>query len=128
MNDIHNKPTNSSAVAYLRTATAELAGSRIGLERQRRTCEQHAHALGLRLGATYADVGVSGLSEHRPALDQLMLDLTHGHIRCVVTADPSRLARNPELERRIRDRIRSQGSSLAMPCDSRHTTSANEDL
>jgi DNA invertase Pin-like site-specific DNA recombinase len=128
MNDIHNKPTNSDAVAYMRTATAERVGSRIGLERQRRICEQHACALGLRLGAVYADVGVSGLSEDRPALDQLMLDLTHGHIRYVVTADPSRLARNPELEQRIGERIRSQGSSLAMPCDSRQATSTKEEI
>jgi hypothetical protein len=63
MNDIHNTPTNSSAVAYLRTAIAGRVGSRLGLERQRRTCEQHAHALGLRLGAVYADAGVSGGKE-----------------------------------------------------------------
>jgi hypothetical protein len=64
MNDIHNKLTNSGvAVAYLRTATDERTGGRIGLERQRRTCEQHAQALGLRLGAVYVDVGVSGGKE-----------------------------------------------------------------
>jgi DNA invertase Pin-like site-specific DNA recombinase len=63
MNDIHNKPTNSDAVAYMRTATAEQRVIRIGLERQRRACEQHARALGLRLGAVYVDVGVSGGKE-----------------------------------------------------------------
>jgi hypothetical protein len=47
----------------MRTATAERVGSRIGLERQRRACEQHAHALGLRLVMIYADVGVSGGKE-----------------------------------------------------------------
>jgi len=63
MIDMHNKPTNSGAVAYMRTATAERAGSRVGLERQRGACEQHAQALGLRLVMIYADVGVSGGKE-----------------------------------------------------------------
>jgi DNA invertase Pin-like site-specific DNA recombinase len=118
MNDVHIKPTNRVAVAYMRTATRDHAGSRIGLERQRRTCEQHADALGLRLATIYTDVGVSGLSECRPALDQMMGDLTHGGIGCVVAADPSRLARSPELEQRISDRIRSQGATIAIPGDS----------
>lgn len=128
MTDIHTKPTHRVAVAYMRTATAERVGSRISLERQRRTCEQYAHALGLRLSTIYADVGVSGLSEHRPALDQMMGDLAHGGIRCVVVADPSRLARDQETEERIGDRIRSQGASLTMPCDSRSVTNGQEAL
>src|SRR5665213_2556449 len=102
MNDIHTKPTNSSTVAYIRTATAEQTGGRIGLERQRRICEQHAYALGQRLGTIYADVGVSGLAEKRPALDQLLLDLACGDIEYVLTADPARLAPNQELERPTR--------------------------
>jgi site-specific DNA recombinase len=117
MNDIHNRPTNSGAVAYMRTATAEQRGSRIGLARQRRACEQHAQALGLRLGAVYADVGVSGLSEDRPALDQLMLDVASGRIGHVVVAGPDRLARNGELEQRIAKRISDEGVTLNMPGD-----------
>jgi DNA invertase Pin-like site-specific DNA recombinase len=128
MNDIHTKPTKQVAVAYIRTATAEQAGSRIGVERQRHTCEQRAHALGLRLGAIYADVGVSGLDEQRPALDQLLLDLACGDIEYVLTADPARLARNQELERRIRDRIGSHGATLAMPEDDRHVTNRKEEI
>lgn len=128
MNDIHTTPTNSVAVAYMRTATVEQAGSRIGLERQRRTCEQHARGLGLRLGMIYADVGVSGLSERRPALDQLMRDLARGRIRYVVIAAPYRLARSWAVEQRIRNRIRSQGATLAMPCDSRQATNSEEEI
>lgn len=119
MNDIQTTPTSTAAVAYMRTATIEQAGSRIGLERQRRTCEQHAQALGLRLDMIYADVGVSGLSERRPALDQLMRDLARGRIRYVVIAAPYRLARSWAVDRRIRNRIRSQGATISFPCDSR---------
>ncbi len=118
MNDIHNRPTNSGvAVAYMRTATAEQRGSGIGLKRQRRACDQQAQTLGLRLGAIYADVGVSGLSEGRPALDQLMLDVASGRIGHVVVAGPDRLARNPELEQRIAKRISDEGVTLTMPGD-----------
>jgi DNA invertase Pin-like site-specific DNA recombinase len=129
MNDIHETPTNSGvAVAYIRTATAAQAGGRVGLERQRRVCEQHAHALGLRLGTIYADIGVSGLAEQRPALDQLLLDLACGDIEYVVTADPARLARNQELERRIYDRIGSHGVTLTMPEDDRPVTNRQEEV
>jgi DNA invertase Pin-like site-specific DNA recombinase len=128
MNDIHRKPTNASAVAYMRTATRDQAGSRIGLERQRRACEQHAHALGLRLTMIYADVGASGLSEHRPALNQLMSDLARGRIRRIVIEAPYRLARTQELEQRLRRRIRRHGASITMPCDSRQLPNIKEDV
>jgi|CZKG01.1.fsa_nt_gi DNA invertase Pin-like site-specific DNA recombinase len=128
MNDTHTTPTNSVAVAYMRTATAEQAGSRIGLERQLRTCEQHARALGLRLGMIYADVGVSGLSERRPALDQLMRDLARGRIGYVVIAAPYRLARSWAVDQRIRNRIRSQGATISSPCDSRQDTKREEEV
>lgn len=118
MNDIRERPTKAGvAVAYMRTATADRVESGLSLQRQRLICEQYAHQLGLHLGAAYVDVGASGLSEHRPALDQLMLDLSRGRIRCVVIADPARLARDRELERRLYERIRSQGATLTMPCD-----------
>jgi DNA invertase Pin-like site-specific DNA recombinase len=70
----------------------------------------------IRLSAIYSDAGVSGLAEHRPALDQLMLDLSHGRIRRVVIADASRLARSQQLEQHIQQRIRSNGATLTMPC------------
>lgn len=127
MDDMHTKPMNPVAVAYIRTATAEQVGSRIGVERQRRICERYAYALGLRLGAIYADVGVSGLAEQRPALDRLLLDLACGDIEYVLTADPARLARNQKLELRIRERISSRGTTLAMPEDDREVTNRKED-
>jgi DNA invertase Pin-like site-specific DNA recombinase len=106
-------------VAYMRTATAERVESRISLARQQDACEDFAHSLGARITRTYFDVGVSGLSEQRPALTQLMRDLAHGQIRRVVIADPARLARSRELEQRLQQRIRSEGATISSPCDSR---------
>jgi DNA invertase Pin-like site-specific DNA recombinase len=115
-------------VAYLRTATTDRRAIGPSPERQRRVCEQYARALGLRLSMIYADVGVSGLSERRPALNQLMLDLGRGRIRCVVIAAPYRLARSQELEQRLWKRIRRHGASLTMPCDSRQLPTRKEDI
>lgn len=117
MNDIRERPTQAEvAVAYLRTASANHVESSLSLKRQRLTCYEYRHQLGLQVSAIYSDVGVSGLTEHRPALDQLMLDLSQGHIRYVVIPDPDRLARNRELEQRLQERIRSKGATLSMPC------------
>jgi DNA invertase Pin-like site-specific DNA recombinase len=119
VNDIAEKTTPKTTVAYMRTATADRVGSRISLERQLLTCEEYAHRLGLHLSAAYVDVGASGLAENRPALDQLMFDLSRGHIRHVVIADPCRLARSRELGQRLQERIRGEGATLTMPCDAR---------
>jgi DNA invertase Pin-like site-specific DNA recombinase len=103
-------------VAYLRTATAERVASRLSLARQQDACEDFARSLGARITCTYVDVGVSGLSEQRPALTQLMHDLSRGGVRRVVIADPARLARSWQLEGVLSERIRRHGASLAIPC------------
>jgi DNA invertase Pin-like site-specific DNA recombinase len=120
VNNIRENPTKAEvAVIYMRSATADLIRSRLGVERQRLVCEEYARRLGLHITDTYVDVGVSGLRESRPALDQLMLDLSQGYIRHVVIADPARLARSRELAQRLQERIRGEGASLTTPCDAR---------
>jgi DNA invertase Pin-like site-specific DNA recombinase len=106
-------------VAYMRTATADRRVARISLERQDQACKEYADALGLCVSAVYYDVGASGLAEHRPALDQLMRDLSCGRIRHVVMADPDRLARNRQLEQQLQERVRGRGASISSPCDSK---------
>jgi DNA invertase Pin-like site-specific DNA recombinase len=129
MNDIQDRPTKSEVtVAYMRTATADRSVTGASLERQRLACEAYAQSHGWQVSAIYTDVGVSGLSEHRPALGQLMHDLSRGHIRHVVMADPDRLARSSELERRLQQRVRSKGVTISSPCDSRQLTSAKEEI
>lgn len=129
MNDIQRKPTKAEVtVAYMRTATVDRRVTVLSLERQRQACEEYAHALGRRVSAIYADIGVSGLSEHRPALDQLMLDLERGHIRCVVMADPDRLARSRQVEQRLQQRVRRKGATISSPCDSTQVTNRKEEI
>ncbi|HTD08374.1 MAG TPA: recombinase family protein [Solirubrobacteraceae bacterium] len=114
--EVPSKP--KATVAYLRTATADRRVTRMSLERQYQACEERADALGLRVSTIYFDIGVSGLSERRPALDQLMRDLSDGRIGHVVMADPDRLARNWRLEEQLHKRIRSHGADASSPCDS----------
>jgi DNA invertase Pin-like site-specific DNA recombinase len=128
MNDLQQTSTKSEVTAaYMRTATADRETTGPSLERQRLACEEYADALGLRVSAVYCDVGVSGLSEQRPALDQPMHDLSRGGIRHVVMADPDRLTRNRQLEQRLQERIRGRGASVSSPCDSRTATDRKED-
>ena len=109
-------PGSETTVAYLRTASANQVDSRLGIERQLRDCEDYARSLGVRITRTYADVGVSGLREERPALAQLLRDLSRGGIRRVIVADPARLARSPQLAQRLQKRIRRRKATLAIPC------------
>jgi DNA invertase Pin-like site-specific DNA recombinase len=103
-------------VAYLRTATADPVSSQLSLARQKEACESFVHSLGAQITRVYVDVGASGARARRPALAELMRDLSGGGIRRVVIADPDRLARNRQLEDRLSRRIRRYGASLASPC------------
>jgi len=119
--------TKQLTVAYMRTATADPRTTGMSLERQHQACVEYADTLGLHVRAVYYDVGVSGLSEERPALARLMRGISRGRIRHVVMADPDRLARNRELEQRLQKRIRGRGASVSSPCDSRTLTDRKED-
>jgi DNA invertase Pin-like site-specific DNA recombinase len=117
MKNITEAGQRGITVVYLRTASANPHDSRLGIQRQLRACERFARNLGWSLSGVYADVGISGLSENRSALAQMMRDLSRGHIRRVVVADPARLARSVSLGRRLVERIRRQGASLTFPGD-----------
>ena len=129
MRDITSTPGNTRiTVAYLRTASRNQFDSRLGLGRQLQDCEDYARSLGVRIARIYADAGVSGLAERRPALYQLMRDLSIGSICRVIVADPARLARDRELEQHLQQRIRNEGATISLPCDSRLATNRKDDV
>jgi DNA invertase Pin-like site-specific DNA recombinase len=103
-----------TAVAYLRTATAERdPGARISLERQCDACFAQARKLGVKTPPVlYIDTGQSGLAPNRPALDTLLDDLAEGQTRYVITADRSRLARDPALAVSLEHKITNAGTEL----------------
>jgi DNA invertase Pin-like site-specific DNA recombinase len=113
MNDMQSRTTNKT-VAYLRVASGDVVTGKARLECQLRACEEYARLLGCRVTRAYADLGVSGMSDRRPALTQLLRDLSRGEIGRVVVTDSARLARSPELARWLQERIRSNGAILAV--------------
>jgi site-specific DNA recombinase len=82
------------AVAYCRTACGAPSDRLSGLKDQRDAIRQYATQNGLTVVETYMDLGVSGVSLHRPQLRQLIADCRAGKVGMVVTQDPDRLSRD----------------------------------
>jgi site-specific DNA recombinase len=82
------------AVAYCRTACGVTSDRLSGLEDQRNAISHYAMQNGLTVLETYMDVGVSGVSLHRPQLQQLIADCRAGKVGTVLTQDPDRLSRD----------------------------------
>jgi site-specific DNA recombinase len=82
------------AVAYCRTACGVTSDHLSGLEDQRNAISHYAMQNGLTVLETYMDVGVSGVSLHRPQLQQLIADCRAGEVGMVLTQDPDRLSRD----------------------------------
>jgi DNA invertase Pin-like site-specific DNA recombinase len=110
-------PQFKMTVAYLRSATVGQIGGSMSLSRQRRMCEDYARQHGLQIDAVYTDAGVSAMSYDRPALNQLMRDLSRGYIRWVVAPELAVLAKSPELVLCINDQVRRQQAKIALACD-----------
>jgi DNA invertase Pin-like site-specific DNA recombinase len=89
------KPTE--AVVYLRTPSIARGDHPPTLKRQWEVCQRYARHRGLIITRVYTDVGISGRSPRRPALDRMLHKLSHGRIGYLITADETRLARDARL-------------------------------
>lgn len=78
-------------------------GAGLGVERQRKDCEQLAASLGLTVVETYVDNDTSAFSGRpRPAYERLLGDVEDGHVDVVIAWHADRLHRSPaELENYI---------------------------
>jgi DNA invertase Pin-like site-specific DNA recombinase len=102
MRDTISTPSNSRiTVAYLRTASGNRLDSGLSLAVQRKTCEDYARRLGVRISLVYVDAGVSGLSEGRVGLRQLLRDIVCLRIGRVIVAEPTRLSRSLRLQQQL---------------------------
>jgi DNA invertase Pin-like site-specific DNA recombinase len=88
---------SSEAVAYLRVASVAQEDHPSALGHQWELCRQYARDRGLTITHVYTDVGVSGNSPRRAALDRMLRKLSRGRVGYLITADDTRLARNPTL-------------------------------
>ena len=64
------------------------------IEAQREITTQYAMKNGYKIVKEYIDNGYSGILNSRPALDQMMVDISRGYINMVIVKDISRLTRN----------------------------------
>ena len=78
---------------YLRLSR-EHAEENNSIEAQREITTNYAMKNGYKIVKEYADNGYSGILDSRPALDQMMIDISMGLINMVVVKDISRLTRN----------------------------------
>ena len=76
-------------IAYLRVSTVEQV-----VETQELAIRRYCEAQGWTLGEVYADEGVSGAIDHRPALDRLKADVIKGKVDTLVVFKFDRLARS----------------------------------
>lgn len=64
------------------------------IEAQREITTKYAIGKGYKIVKEYVDNGYSGILDKRPALNEMMLDITRGIIDMVIVKDISRLTRN----------------------------------
>lgn len=64
------------------------------IEAQREITTKYAIKNGYKIVKEYIDNGYSGILDSRPALDQMMMDISRGFINMVIVKDISRLTRN----------------------------------
>ncbi len=80
---------NTRAIGYLRVSTDQQAESGLGLDAQRGAVEHAAARLGLIIGATYTDAGLSGSKgiEERPGLLDAVAALKRGDVLLIAKRD-----------------------------------------
>ena len=82
------------------------------VESQLHDLRQLAEQRGLEVVKEYADLGVSGLKERRPGLDDLMADARQCKFSVVLVAAPDRLTRSTRHLLRVMDELDSLGIQL----------------
>ena len=85
------------AAIYIRVSTDEQADDGYSLAAQERAGRAYAQSQGWEIAKIYADEGLSGRRENRPALLQLRADVAAGAINAVIVHKLDRLARNLRL-------------------------------
>ena len=78
---------------YLRLSKEHLEENN-SIEAQREITTGYAMKNGYKIIKEYADNGYSGILDSRPALNEMMLDISRGFINMVIVKDISRLTRN----------------------------------
>ena len=107
---MHNDKT---AVIYCRVSTARQADEELPLQSQQQRCEDKARTLDATVLRVYADEGISGQSDHRPAFQQAILYCETHSPTYLITWSTSRFARNRLDAQLYKRRLAKAGTTLA---------------
>jgi site-specific DNA recombinase len=100
------------AAVNLRVSSADQAGDGTSLGIQRERCTAYADSQGWELAEVYAEEGVSGDLERRPALDRLRHDARAGAFARLVVYDMDRLARNLRVQLNLAYELEDHGVEI----------------
>jgi DNA invertase Pin-like site-specific DNA recombinase len=112
MTDSQNKPR---VAMYVRLARMDIHSHR-HLDWQRERCRSVAEQYGLRITDEYCDIGASASRIKRPALRQMLNELTTKNVHYVIVTDLARLSRNMRDLRTITAHLTQDGAELIV-CD-----------
>jgi site-specific DNA recombinase len=114
--------TSQCVVFYLRVSSKmQLEGE--GLEDQWLTCCRHAERVGWMVVGLYVDPAISGRKDHRPAIDQLKLDVRSRRFKYVLFYRINRMGRNAPAMWATADEVERSGVEVQSATEhfSRHT-------
>jgi len=100
---------------YARSATASTHSIEQQTQRGREAIAKAGGDAGRAI--VFSDTPISGLRLDRPGLDALLHAVDRGNVDVVVTADGSRLSRDPDELARITERMRAVGVDLVIASD-----------
>lgn len=104
---------NIQAVGYIRVSTEEQKLRGYSLGEQRRTIEESASRLGMRVGTIFEDGGVSGTLENRPGLDEALATArslaANGEDVALVVVKLDRLARDLLIQEKLIEDLNEAG-------------------
>lgn len=101
-----------TAVIYCRVSTVRQADDELPIQSQRQRCEEKARAMGATVLRIYADEGISGQSDSRPAFQQAILYCETHAPTFFITWSTSRFARNRLDAQLYKRRLGKAGVSL----------------
>ena len=97
---------------YIRVSTEEQAEDGYSLAAQERACRAFAESRGWQVFGIYADEGISGRNDKRPALQRLLADMRIGRVKTIIVHKLDRLARNLHLTLEIIEELKEHNAAF----------------
>jgi site-specific DNA recombinase len=100
------------AALYVRVSTTEQAIDGFSISAQTRLLSEYCQKNDIKIYKVYADEGISGQKENRPAFQQMLKDSLHKPFDIILVHKFDRFARKVELSRRVKQQLRKSGINV----------------